>query len=429
MSMDFRECWEAIEAIAPSEYGTISLEASILNHGPVLPEQAFENVTDLEEWYENALLHWLRDWREPIGKWQSELVDRDRELALLTIAIEARNAGVRRLIRRIFHQFDGTYRAAPIHDVAELLQWCDFMLRLLNDDDEHVDPTRSHLTLRYDLGVAHRNAKERARLEQELDPWVASMTSAFMEAVSKGKPHDVPPDDEWILVVWAGLLDDKCVDEVATSLFVDSNEVAKAPNEDLIKKVTESTWKAMRRLDVVVAPEPTPTSYAGVRNAIDGVRLALGEMNLSGPPTSQVGRCFDVFLSHNSKEKPIVRRLAKKLKERGLTVWIDEEQLRPGKPWQESLEEIIETCKSAAILVGQNGLGPWQDREIRSCLTQFVKRGLPAIPVLLPECETPPDLPLFLREFAWVDLREGIRKNGVDELVWGITGSPPGSQQ
>lgn len=33
---------------------------------------------------------------------------------------------------------------------------------------------------------------------------------------------------------------------------------------------------------------------------------------------------FDVFLSHNSKDKPRVRKLAEKLKEAGLRVWLDE---------------------------------------------------------------------------------------------------------
>jgi hypothetical protein len=33
---------------------------------------------------------------------------------------------------------------------------------------------------------------------------------------------------------------------------------------------------------------------------------------------------FDVFLSHNSKDKPRVRKLAVALRDRGLRVWLDE---------------------------------------------------------------------------------------------------------
>lgn len=44
---------------------------------------------------------------------------------------------------------------------------------------------------------------------------------------------------------------------------------------------------------------------------------------------------FDVFLSHNSKDKPAVRELAEKLRARGLAVWVDESELTPGRPWPE----------------------------------------------------------------------------------------------
>ena len=71
---------------------------------------------------------------------------------------------------------------------------------------------------------------------------------------------------------------------------------------------------------------------------------------------------FDVFLSHNGKDKPRVRQLGAALKNRGLSVWLDEWELVPGRPWQAALEEIIRTTKSAALLVGKDGMGPWKRR-------------------------------------------------------------------
>jgi hypothetical protein len=109
---------------------------------------------------------------------------------------------------------------------------------------------------------------------------------------------------------------------------------------------------------------------------------------------------FDVFLSYNSNDKPTVRQLAKALQVRSLRVWLDEEQLVPGRPWQKALEEIIQTARTAAVLVGQNGLGPWEIPEMRACLSQFVNRGLPVIPVLLPDAPSKPELPLFLQGFT-----------------------------
>ncbi len=42
---------------------------------------------------------------------------------------------------------------------------------------------------------------------------------------------------------------------------------------------------------------------------------------------------FDVFLSHNSRDKPAVRKLKRRLIGYQLTVWLDEDELRPGIPW------------------------------------------------------------------------------------------------
>ncbi|NQU26210.1 MAG: toll/interleukin-1 receptor domain-containing protein, partial [Candidatus Nealsonbacteria bacterium] len=114
---------------------------------------------------------------------------------------------------------------------------------------------------------------------------------------------------------------------------------------------------------------------------------------------------FDTFLSHNSQDKPIVRQLADALVARGLRPWLDERELVPGRPWQEALEDIIQTTKTAVVMFGPAGLGPWEEPEMRACLSEFVKRKLPVIPVLLPGAPQHPDLPLFLKAFTWVDLR------------------------
>lgn len=140
---------------------------------------------------------------------------------------------------------------------------------------------------------------------------------------------------------------------------------------------------------------------------------------------------FDVFLSHNSNDKPAVRKIAEALRDRGLRPWLDEWELVPGRVWQEALEEIIQTARSVAVLVGRDGLGSWENREMRSCLEEFVQRKLPVIPVLLPGAPAQPELPLFLRSFTWVDLRNGFTPEGLDRLSWGITGEksagPPGA--
>src|SRR5262249_46522538 len=90
-------------------------------------------------------------------------------------------------------------------------------------------------------------------------------------------------------------------------------------------------------------------------------------------PLPEEKAAFDVFLSHNSKDKPAVRQIAEALRDRrGLEVWLDEWELPPGVPWQDELENIIRTVRSSAVLVGKDGLGPWEIPEMRACLSEMV---------------------------------------------------------
>jgi formylglycine-generating enzyme required for sulfatase activity len=113
------------------------------------------------------------------------------------------------------------------------------------------------------------------------------------------------------------------------------------------------------------------------------------------------------------------------LRGRGLKVWLDEWELIPGRPWLDALEEVIESIACAAVLVGKDGLGPWELPEVRACLAEFVDRRLTVIPVLLPGAPQEPALPLLLRQFTWVDLRSGLTSEKLDHLQWGITGRKP----
>ena len=143
------------------------------------------------------------------------------------------------------------------------------------------------------------------------------------------------------------------------------------------------------------------------------------------PNVEQPAESFDVFLSHNSKDKPAVVALATSLRDRAVRVWLDEWELVPGRPWQEAIEQVIDTVSCAAVLIGKDGIGPWEEPEMRACLDECVTRKMAVIPVLLPGAAAQPQLPLFLRQFTWVDLRDGLTDAGLDRLQWGITGIKP----
>lgn len=128
---------------------------------------------------------------------------------------------------------------------------------------------------------------------------------------------------------------------------------------------------------------------------------------------------FHVFLSHNSSDKPVVRALKQALAGYELNCWLDEEQLRPGLPWQDLLEQGIKGSGSVAVCVAADGLGPWVKEEMQAALRLAVNDGRPVIPVLLPGAPAQPELPTFLVN------RTGLDAAGLARLVWGITGERP----
>jgi hypothetical protein len=58
------------------------------------------------------------------------------------------------------------------------------------------------------------------------------------------------------------------------------------------------------------------------------------------------GRRFDVFLSHNSRDKPFVERIAERLKRSQLSPWLDAWQLVPGL-------EDLQSAKERALAVSR----------------------------------------------------------------------------
>jgi hypothetical protein len=140
---------------------------------------------------------------------------------------------------------------------------------------------------------------------------------------------------------------------------------------------------------------------------------------------------YDVFLSHNSQDKPAVERLAHRLTdEAGLQPFLDKWHLVPGEPWQEALEQALGQSRACAVFIGPRGISPWEHEEMRAAIEQRVAdRAFRVIPVLLPGAERGERgrLPAFLTRATWVEFREGLDDaDALHRLVAGIKGIPPG---
>ena len=113
---------------------------------------------------------------------------------------------------------------------------------------------------------------------------------------------------------------------------------------------------------------------------------------------------YDVFLSHNAKDKPRVRRLAERLKQAGLRVWFDEWNVRSGDIIALKVDEGLEQSRVLPMCISPNALASgWVALERSTAIHRDPSNeGRRFIPLLLADC----DLPDTLRRYKYVDFRE-----------------------
>ena len=134
---------------------------------------------------------------------------------------------------------------------------------------------------------------------------------------------------------------------------------------------------------------------------------------------------YDVFLAHNSIDKPSICNIYDELIKHQIYPWLDVREINPGHFFQRDIQEAIDKCDTAAIFFGQNGLGVWQRDEIDVLHTECKKRQLNLIPVLLPGVTEIPFELKFLRERQFIDFEEGLDIETIMRLASAIHASPP----
>ncbi|MCP5050009.1 MAG: toll/interleukin-1 receptor domain-containing protein, partial [bacterium] len=110
---------------------------------------------------------------------------------------------------------------------------------------------------------------------------------------------------------------------------------------------------------------------------------------------------YDAFLSHNSRDKPRVRRLAEQLKQAGLTVWFDEWVIQPGDNIQLKINHGLEQSRVLVLCMSNHAFGSdWVSLESSTVIFRDpVNKDRRFIPVLLEDCKIPDSI----KTFAYID--------------------------
>jgi hypothetical protein len=120
-------------------------------------------------------------------------------------------------------------------------------------------------------------------------------------------------------------------------------------------------------------------------------------------------RELQLFLSYNSADRTSVVAVQKLLEARGITTFLDRDNLVAGLLWPHALEQGLRRVRGVAVFIGGD-LGARQKREMWFALDRQVReekqgRAFPVIPVLLPGADLTPS---SLFKNTWIDLRGGL---------------------
>jgi WD40 repeat protein len=139
---------------------------------------------------------------------------------------------------------------------------------------------------------------------------------------------------------------------------------------------------------------------------------------------------YDGFLSHSTKDKPAVRRLAERLKKDGLRVWFDAWAIQPGDLIGLKIEQGLEQSRTLVLVMSKNTFASeWVTLERHTALfrdpTNIQRRF---IPLRLDNTE----IKDTLKQFAYIDWRKKTQKQYTQLLAAcrpALTAASPVSRQ
>jgi TIR domain len=113
---------------------------------------------------------------------------------------------------------------------------------------------------------------------------------------------------------------------------------------------------------------------------------------------------MQLFLSYNSADRTSVVAAQKLLQARGITTFLDRDNLVSGLAWPQALEQALRRVGGVAVFIGRE-FGGWQKREMwfapdRQVREEKEGRAFPVIPLLLQGADLMAGF-LFLKGFHY----------------------------
>ena len=89
-----------------------------------------------------------------------------------------------------------------------------------------------------------------------------------------------------------------------------------------------------------------------------------------------------------------------------------------------TIEQALAEANAFAVYVGRSGLRNWVDQEVRVALDLATKNSAFRLITLLGPGADPDSLPLFVKQYHWVDLRKGPSPSELQKLIGAVLDQP-----
>jgi hypothetical protein len=147
-------------------------------------------------------------------------------------------------------------------------------------------------------------------------------------------------------------------------------------------------YKKLENLGLVVSTAPGGSDGGEIEEA----------PHKPGPKLKTKGFNFDVFISHSSKDKKTVLDIIQGFKRKGVTYWVDHEQIEYGDMITGKIEEGLKNSKYILVVLSKHlGKSNWSRIEYGPILNREYnkKSGKKVIPLKIDDCNED-DIPLLL---------------------------------
>lgn len=136
---------------------------------------------------------------------------------------------------------------------------------------------------------------------------------------------------------------------------------------------------------------------------------------------------ISIFMSHNYRDKPFVRKLSFDLQNKGVKVWLDEADIKIGESLTEKIATAIDNVDFVGAVLSPNSINSeWVQKELQIAFQKEIAlKKVVVLPILRGRIKDE-EIPPFIRDKRYADFRPPRKYERSFELLLEAIGVAPG---